>query len=498
MPTTWLDQKHPKYKGDQWKTVRAHLRGTILQELGSHLVEKGQGEAREAYQARKEIASYVPHYTRAVLALAGMIIQNESEMSRQWWPDDSVLGSPSTEGSVMSRLWRDVDGKGTDWEVLRTQSLVDQVGYQQVWTLIEGVGRRGSDGDSPTLADAVDHGKIRLIDPMSVYDWATDETGRVVEVKVHSKRNTRTSVRESSEPEDIYHVFTLDGVEIWREADGEPTMEERRPYGPNGFQYQGRDGRPTLPIYRTKVPVRSPVGYMMAKYAEWLFNFRNVRNFHLWSSALARMYTDATDSNDRFDEDTFTKFQDLLKEGSSFFPKEVGYAAPPMDGASARNETLEQETDNFYSVFFQSFGDVARERTATEINQQVAQSVGAYLTLQTQSLDEWENDALWRIAQVHAPGGGPDLWRQASVERSTDFSHVNVGERLQNIAESAFESKVPLGPEGRKNAAMKFADELGIDVLEGEVVDEVQAQSGRESLLRRFREQQGENGALEL
>lgn len=491
MPQTWLDNKHSNYKGEQWRTVRAHLRGSVLDDLGDHLTRKEQGEAEEAYKARQKIASYIPHYTRAVLALAGMIIQNEDDMIREWW-GDSTLGAPDTDGSAMASLWRDVDGRGTDWSVRKTQALVDLTGYQHEWTLVEGVQRFGE-----SMADTAGFGRVRLLNPLSVYDWVRDRTGRLTEVKVKSVVDERDTVVDTDpEPKKQYHVFDLEGVSTFQEREGNVVRTERNEYGPNGFQYQGRDGRPVLPIYRTTVPVRSPVGYMMAEFAEWLFNFRNVRNFHLWSSALARMWTDATDDNDRFDEDTYETFIDLLKDGSSFFPKEIGYAAPPMEGAQARNDTLEEETDNFYSVFFQSFGDVARERTATEINQQVAQSVGAYLTLQTQAIDEWENDALWRIAQVNAPDAGPELWRQASVDRSTDFSHVDVQGQIQSLAENAFEDKVPLGTEGRVSAAMKYADRLDIQVDEEQVRQEVEGTQGR--LLRRIREQAGENGELEL
>lgn len=489
MPTNWLQQSHPAYKEEQWKTVRSHLRGTILNNLNEHLTQKGQGEAQEAFRARKEIASYIPHYTRAVLSLAGMIVQNEDDIQRNWW-DDDVLGDPETTGTAMSALWRDVDGRGTDWPVLRTQALVDMTGYQHVWTLIEGVRRTGQ-----TQADTSGFGKARLLNPLSVMDWVTDG-GRLVEVKVKSKVDPRSSVTDDTDPEERFHVFDLEGVTTYRNNDGDVERIGRRLYGPDGFQYVDREGRPVLPIYRTRVPVRAPIGYMMAKFAEWLFNFRNVRNFHLWSSALARMWTDATDSNDRFDEDTFQKFEELIKEGSSFFPKEIGYSSPPMEGAKARNDTLEEETDNFYSVFFQSFGDVARERTATEIDQQVAQSVGAYLTLETQAIDEWENDMMWRLAQVNRPDGPFEVWMQADVKRSTDFSHVDVGAQVQALAENAFENKVPLGEEGRANAAMKFADKLDVPVDEEQIRSEVEGTEER--LLRRVREQNGEDAELTL
>lgn len=492
MPDSWLDHKNDEYNGRQMESVRAHLNGDVLNNVEKYLIRKNQGESEKAYESRKKIASYIPHYTRAVLALAGMIIQNEDEMRREWWTDPR-LGDPNTDGSAMATLWRNVDGMGMDWNVMRTLSLVEQIGHQEVWTLVEGVTRMGGGDDMPTLADALNSGRVRIINPLAVHDWVEDSTGRLVSVKVESEVDRRQSVMQPTNKEKRYHVFSLDGMTEWRKGEEGPQQVSSSPYGPGGFTYEGRDGRPVLPIFRTKVPVRSPVGFLMAQFAEWLFNFRNMRNFHLWSSALARAWTDATDDAGRLDEDMYDKIIELVKEGASWFPAELGYSAPPMEGASTRNDTLEEETENFYSVFFQSFGDVARERTATEINQQVAQSVGAYLTLQTQSLDEWENDVLWRIAQVNAPDAGPSLWGEAEVERSTDFSQINVGQQIQNLSESAFKGPVPLGDTGRVNAAMKFADLMNIPVVEQEIRDDVQSQGGVQNILQRIRQQNPEN-----
>lgn len=488
MSDSWLDAKNPNYNGKRLEKVRAHLDGGVLHDVEKHLTRKNQGESDKAYKARKSIASYIPHYTRAVLALAGMIIQNEDEMERNWWSDNR-LGAPDIEGSAMSTLWRNVDGMGMDWNVMRTLSLVEQIAHQEVWTLVEGVSRISADG-TPTLADALNSGRVRIINPVAVHDWVRDSTGRLTSVKVESEIDNRQSVTEEPDREKRYTVFTLDGTTEWRKSeDGPQQVSSLSAYGPGEFTYEGRDGRKILPIFRTKVPVRSPVGYLMAQFAEWIFNFRNMRNFHLWSSALARAWTDATDDAGRLDEDMYDKIKQLAKEGESWFPAKLGYSAPPMEGASVRNETLESETENFYSVFFQSFGDVARERTATEINQQVAQSVGAYLTLQTQSLDEWENDVLWRIAQVNAPDAGPSLWDEANVSRSTDFSQVNVGEQIQNLSENAFGSRVPLGETGRINAAKKFAELMNIQVVDEEIRDDVRSQGGVQNILQRIREQ---------
>lgn len=496
MAKHWLKQTHPKYERERWQTIKRHLHGGIIDNLASHLVKKRQGESDQEYNARSDIASYVPHFQRAVLALAGMITQSEDDAERDWFGGE--LGSPERPDTPMGRLWTNIDGRGTDWSVLKTQALVDMIGFQWIPTLVEGVTRTGR-----SRSDVMDDGSVEIISPLAVMDWTRDPSGRLTQVKVKTHVMDRTSVKEDADPKPRWHVYKLEGVEVYRlprDTDEEgPQLVRSQPYGPDGFQYRGRGGEPILPIYFTKVPVRASVGFMMAKFAEWLFNFRNTRNFHLWSSALARAWSDVTDESGRFDKDLWEKQQELLEEGSMHFPTEISYSAPPMDGADTRNETLEQEKEDFYSTFFQSYGQAATERTATEIRQDIAQSVGAYLTLQTEALDEWENDMMWRLAQVNAPNAGPEVWGAASVTRSTDFSELSVVDMLQDIRKGAFEEgKVPLGQQGKTEAAKTWAKAHDIDVNEQEIEDAVRIEQGTTDLLQRFREQSGEDGQLQL
>jgi hypothetical protein len=497
----WLNNTHKKYHGERWKIIKRHLHGTIVDNLDSALIRKRQGESKQEYLSRTDVASYVPHFQRAVLALAGMIIQNEKDAERSW---SDGLGSFGDMETPAGRLGEDLDGEGTAWDVVKTQALVDSIGFQEIWTLVEGVDRTG-----PSQADARSDGSVKTMSPLAVKDWVRDRTGRLIEVKVKSTRDPRTTVKDKPREQDIYTVYKTNGYEIWAsEGDSAVNISGQMspqaeggtiPYGPNGFQYQTRDGRAALPVYKTEVPVRAPVGYMMALFSEWLFNFRNVRNFHLWSSALARSFIEATDDNGRFDEELFQKVQDLLQEGSRFFPTELGYAAPPMDGAEVRNQTLKDEREDFYSVFFQSYGQVATERTATEIRQDIAQSVGAYLTLQTESLDEWENDMMWRLAQVNLPEASPDTWSDSSIQRNTDFSELSINETLREMRQGAFETgQVPLGATGKAEVAKTWAQAHNIEVDEEEIESATRIQEGREALTERIRSQNGESGDLDL
>ena len=100
---SWHDKTHDEYNEKQWDAVKAHLDGTVLDEVKKHLVRKRQGEADAEYDARKDIADYIPHYARAALSLAGMLMAQEDEAQRTWW-DDPVGGEsdepPADAGNV--------------------------------------------------------------------------------------------------------------------------------------------------------------------------------------------------------------------------------------------------------------------------------------------------------------------------------------------------------------------------------------------------------------
>ena len=494
MAKRWPQQTHDSYEGKKWKAVRAHLSGSVVGELERYLIRKRQAEPQAVYDTRKDIASYVPHYSRAILSLAGMIMGNEDDAERSWW-DNETLGAPDEEGTVMARLSENVDGKGTDWDVHLTQVLNRLNGYQRLWGIVEGVERK-AEGEEPTLADAQSEGHVRWISPLAVKDWTRGRSGQMTEVQVEYQIDRRGGVKEKHDKVTRWNVYTLDGVEVWEEtedAEEGPRLVGDRPYGPDGFQWEGRDGQPILPIWTTVVPVPMDVGYLMAKYATWLFNFRNMRNYHLWTTGVANGWVDATDDNGKFNQKLFQEVKKAAKEtDKNVYPIEVGYSAPPMDGVTARNDTLQDERDAFYTTFFQSYGDAAREATATEIRHDVAQGVAAYLTLVVRALDEYENDALWRLAQVHEPEAGPEVWGEASVERSDDFDPENIRERIAQLKDAVFGRNTVPADEGTKVQTAKSIFEMLNVPYDEEGIEDAVAQRERRTRLR-----QGQRAAAE-
>lgn len=467
----WLKQTSSYYDAhvDGWEVAEDHLSGAAgTDQVHRYLKQKEQGESDEAYGVRQEIADYTPHYMRAVISLAGMVFAQEDEAERSWGED--ALGAPEAEGSIMRRLSRDADGKGTNWETLFKQAAIDIIAKREIWCIAEGV-RRAEDGT------AIDSGSIRIIPPESVYD-VVEKDGRPVEVKVKSERDTRESVKQEEAIEEEFFVYTLGGYEVWQSGEGEgsATRVGGAPYGGEGnpgFRYYATPDANTavLPIFRVEAPIRTNVGYLMAKKATAIYNMESARDWHLWASCFARLVIESVENSDSpaatFDE-RWSRTLELMMEGSTVMPGPAQYISPPMDGATVRNETIDRKIEDFYHTFFQSYGDAAQERTATEIQQDARSGVAAYLGLLAGALDEAENGALWRLEQINFPGE-PERWDTSHVRRQRDFSPVDVEAAIEGLTTRwVGDAPLPLTEGVAARVVQQVAKQDGVSVSEEE------------------------------
>jgi hypothetical protein len=487
MADTWIDEHADTYEArvEGWRYVFDHLSGRFADpdaKLGDYLIKKEQGESDAAFRFRKEISDPTPHFFRAVIALAGMLFAVEDDAARSWGlrekEDEPArgLGDPEREGTIMSRLWENADGSGGNWLNEMFQAAIELAAVGRVWGLVEGIPR--NDEGQP-----VGEASIRFIPATRVVDWVT-RNGRPVEVMVQATEDRRTSVREKKDKVDRWHVYGLDGfVKYRKNDDGMPMVVESHTYGARDgevFNYwaSSEQRKRILPIFPVQLSMMPRMGYMMARKANTLFNMTNARDFHLLASAISRLKTpDAVqDGGSGYNADYVDALQEALQDGSAVVPGDPEYFAPPMQGAEERREAVADKRDEFYTQFFQSYGDAARERTATEIRQDIQSGVEAALVFLGSDLDEVEQAALLRLEQVYFPDD-PEIWGSATVKRSDDFSSVDIEGRIQRLCEGVFGQgeTVPLGTEARVEAAMRWADQKGLSPDEEEVRAEVEA-----------------------
>jgi hypothetical protein len=459
-----LTHEHPEYKArkERWRYALDHYDGGVLDDLPAYLQRHSQGETEAAYRERQKIVDYTPHFAFAVDSLAGQMFTVESEAMRSWQLADEdgnlilrdALGDPSDTESIMWRIWQNIDGKGTGYPTLWKQLTARLICLHEYWVLVEGVAT--SEGGEPT-----GEARIHLISPLDVLDWE-EEGGSLLWAKVRHRVYERSGWRTEAQEAVQYTLYTLDGWTRYREDDGGETLIASGTY--QYFETQ-RKRRRILPIQRFKVPLDRPVGYVMATKANAIFNLESSRDFLLWSANFIRLRleTDLTDE----------EVNKRLGEGWNWFRAQaLDFVNPSSEPAKNATDVLENKLEAFYRTFFRSYSDAARERTATEIRQDIQSGVEAFLTLLKSAIDDAENFALWLLEQTYFPDN-PAAWGQASVERSDRFQPENPDVVADHLVNRYLVTKVPAGRKALVNVVKKLLEMDRVDYDPVELQQEI-------------------------
>ena len=153
------------------------------------------------------------------------------------------------------------------------------------------------------------------------------------------------------------------------------------------------------------------------------------------------MYT----ADKRFDPVHYDKIAAAFKAGSSIIPGAGGkFAAPSMEAAASKQAIIKSMREDFYTTFFQSYGDRAAQKTATESAQDFAQTTQAFLSMLATSINEAENEIMWRVEQAYEPAR-PNLWGSAHVGWTKNFASVqDPNERINSLVDRTMPGgKVP-------------------------------------------------------
>lgn len=441
---SWLTFESPDFAANKtkWQYIADHLDGSIIDDakVRQYLHRRRQGETDEAYWERiNAILDYTPLLTRGCLTLAGMLWAVEYDARRSWSNVESAdgLGDPKEAGTIMSVLHHNADGRGTNWPIVWHEATISAIAYQRFFVLVDG--RRRDQNNR-----VVSHARVRLFPPQAVPRAIYDDSGRLISCKVRHRSDVTQSQKEKPKIVNRYTIFYEDGFERWTEDDdGNPVQDGRRiPYGGTsnpGFRYRDRDRQtPILPIFEVRMPVPGNLGYIMARKENAIFNQNSAVDFQMYTSGFAKLFADVVDKDGKFNKELFDAIVKQFKIGSSMIPGAANrYAAAPTDSLTAKRKILEEKVREFYTTFFQAYGDAASERTATEIRQDFRAGVEAYLTLLSAGIDEAENGALWRLEQIYFPDR-PDAWGGASVKRSTNFQPVDIEARISGLVTRYF------------------------------------------------------------
>jgi len=445
---TWLSYRHPEWKKNwiKWRYARDVYTGEVLdpENLGSYLIRKGTGESLPAYYERQGLADFTSHFGLCADALAGMLFHVEDDATRVF----GDLGKPDDPASIIGKLYRDADGANTGYPTLWKQLGIEFVITHCHWVLMASVNNAA---------------RITLLEPERVVDWVEDEKGLAM-VKVCEQIDRRTSLEADPDSVEQYVVFSREGWQRYREtkAEGAAKATVTKVGGFTPYKFVDAAGQVQLPIFRVRLPLRRNVGYPLAKKNVAIFNKESERDHLLRSANFPKMIVPALD-------DGFAAVKKLVEAGSFLLQddpnstKTIAFAAPPTASVEIATKVLDQKVEQFYKTFFREYSDTAQEKTATEVRQDVASGVGAFLQMLKAGLDDAENETLWRLEQAVFPNDS-SKWFKARVERDDNFQPLNVDEEIERLRTRYLgqTKRVPVGRKGMLEVLRQIAAWDGI------------------------------------
>jgi hypothetical protein len=153
------------------------------------------------------------------------------------------------------------------------------------------------------------------------------------------------------------------------------------------------------------------------------------------------------------------------------------YITSNHEPARLGGEILMEKIKNFYVTAFQEYADSARVKTATEVQQDLAKGIGAFLELVAGAVDELENAAFWRVEQAMFAGNS-NLWGRAYVKRSNDFVPEDRKEKMMMIKNIFFPEGVPIGQSAKLELVNLFGEMFNFQPDENEVKEVIASREG--------------------
>ena len=496
---------------EEWDYTADHLDARVLESdrIEEYLTQRLQGESDDAYAERVRITSYTPDFFNAIVTLAGMVFANETGITRQWElevsDDDgenkrtrTSLGNPQDPDNEFHRFWMDCDGDGTNYKAFLYTVITELIAFGELWIQLTGW---SYDYDGNLIVP-----RIRILRPQNVLRECYYSDGTLCSAKVLSYVDT-AGTDQFKEPlaEQMFTVYYADGYNQWRHDQrskpqliGDPMVPYNDVDDPRReFLYENRSGRKVPPLFRVKLPFKANVGYLMAKKANTLFNHESSLDMLLHIACFVRFASDVVRQDGEVDKELMLLISERFMQGSTVIPGSGGnYIAPPMAPAQTKSDILEVKRKGFYQAFFQAYGDRAVEKTATEMKQDWAMNVQAFLTMLAMVMEEFENELLYRLEQAWFPEE-ENLWGIASATWSKDYSGVvdpmeNINMVISKIMPSG--GAIPATVETITKVTLDWFEAVGYEIKEDEkraelkklIEDMLARQAQEQDLMRQF------------
>lgn len=480
--------EHPEYRANKesWQTTRDVYEGAegVIPRAKDYVPQRKMGESDDAYLER--LALLHP------AGLLGVLIDSLVGLWARKTPDEDEWGELGAEmesgdlepGSLGAKLVEDADRRRMTWEnhrrAVATMLMTYRVAYEYVDTNKPPTAA-GTEMDAAQARAAGVRPYVTRIAPLDLLDWI-EEDGRKVEAVIREHVDTRTSLDAGKgDAVDRYLRLTLNGWQRYTVEGSGPGAKIVA--GDSGtYRYQDADGRPRLPLVEARLPTARYGAYNLALIERVILNHDSHLDALLRAACVGQYLTVQGDE---------TEVADRIRKGIKVFTYARGDGAPAfishlIDAASPTEQRIEKLTAAFWTAAMYEFSDRAAQKTATEIEQEWAGGIGAFLTLLAGAMTEAENEAKYLLAQAAGLSNG------GSTKFSTDYKVEDVLAELERIKALFFGLGGDIPMSGRLKAVLgayvvKRADQqLGVLAgVEGLDVDaEVQAATDQAELER--------------
>lgn len=432
----------------------------------AYLHRKVQAETEEAYLERIATSDPIMLFPTAVDSLNGIVSEEKTQR------DFGDLGRVEPDGdndteyknTTAYKLWNNADYAGTNWIPLMKQAGIRQTVLHTMWALVDGIKEKSFENEQGDIeTEVLGEASIHLLDPQAVVDWFPNNNPTQVLVKESADMRTSITDSDADRNRDTYILYEIDGWRRYIDVEGSPQEIDSGEYA--FYDSTDRDKR-ILPIFPVELPMPRQVGYILSIKQNHIYNAKSIRDFSVRNMSFAFLQIVA-------DENQYQSILEGLKNGFRVIRKdpdaqgEHGYKSPPSDYLTEAGQILEKDKEEFAESAFKSYGDAAKQVTATEIRQESRSGVEAFLGLLVSALDEFENHSLFLLEQIYFPDE-PSRWGKAHVKRNTDFTPKDVEKALSDISGAVRDAK-----NAGAMSTYRAVQRLNPDYTEEEIQDEV-------------------------